>query len=262
MVENSTKIETTEGIDEASNDLNIKVLIIYGKLMLESNYGVSEVRSNLIQMMLFMGINSFSFYITPTNLMLINQQTNDVKMLSIQKYSYNFEKMSHIKTKVDAFLTKKITTDELYKEFKQIDKHDYAFPRHVQIFVAGIICGSMYILINKLSMAAFLAFLVGVVGYFCYIILEKYINIKIFSIFLYSTIVSTLAVLLVKNNITQDSFSLTLSCMMPLLPGATLVNAIRDSIDGDYLSGISQASEAINTALMLGLPVAFILTNF
>ena len=79
---------------------------------------------------------------------------------------------------------------------------------------------------------------------------------------MYSTIVSVLAVLLAKNNIAEDSFSLILSCMMPLLPGATLVNAIRNSIGGDYLSGLALASEALNTALMLGLPVAFILSNF
>lgn len=261
MTDNSPT-KPTASTNHTPDDLNIKVLILYGKLMLESNYGVSEVRSNLIQMMVFMNINFFSFYITPTNLMLINRQTNNVKMLSIQNYSYNFEKMGHIKKQVDTYFKKKITTEELYSEFQQIDKHDYAFPQYIQILFAGFICGSMYVLINKLSLSALLAFSVGVIGYFCYLMLGKYIHIKIFSVFLYSTIVSILAVLLAKNNITQDSFSLILSCMMPLLPGATLVNAIQNSIDGDYLSGLSQASEAINTALMLGLPVAFILTNF
>lgn len=248
--------------DDSTTDLKIRVLILYGKLMLESNYDVSSIRTNLAQMIVFMKIDFFSFYITPMNLMLINQKTNDVKMLSIRSYSYNFEKMGHIKINVDNYLNGEIPLEELYKELKKIDKLNYAFSIPIQVLGAGIICGSMFILINKFSFSAILAFLLGVIGYFCYIILEKYINIKIFSVFLYSTIVSVLAVLLAKNNIAEDSFSLILSCMMPLLPGATLVNAIRNSIGGDYLSGLALASEALNTALMLGLPVAFILSNF
>ncbi|MDA9472768.1 threonine/serine ThrE exporter family protein [Enterococcus sp. 5H] len=248
--------------DDNTTDLKIRVLILYGKLMLESNYDVSSIRTNLAQMIVFMKIDFFSFYITPMNLMLINQKTNDVKMLSIRSYSYNFEKMGHIKINIDNYLTKDITLEQLYKELKKIDKLNYAFSIPIQVLGAGIICGSMFILINKFSFSAILAFLLGVIGYFCYILLEKYINIKIFSVFLYSTIVSVLAVLLAKNNIAEDSFSLILSCMMPLLPGATLVNAIRNSIGGDYLSGLALASEALNTALMLGLPVAFILSNF
>lgn len=248
--------------DDSTTDLKIRLLILYGKLMLESNYDVSSIRTNLAQMIVFMKIDFFSFYITPMNLMLINQKTNDVKMLSIRSYSYNFEKMGHIKINVDNYLNGEIPLEELYKELKKIDKLNYAFSIPIQVLGAGIICGSMFILINKFSFSAILAFLLGVIGYFCYIILEKYINIKIFSVFLYSTIVSVLAVLLAKNNIAEDSFSLILSCMMPLLPGATLVNAIRNSIGGDYLSGLALASEALNTALMLGLPVAFILSNF
>lgn len=248
--------------DDSTTDLKIRLLILYGKLMLESNYDVSSIRTNLAQMIVFMKIDFFSFYITPMNLMLINQKTNDVKMLSIRSYSYNFEKMGHIKINVDNYLNGEIPLEELYKELKKIDKLKYAFSIPIQVLGAGIICGSMFILINKFSFSAILAFLLGVIGYFCYIILEKYINIKIFSVFLYSTIVSVLAVLLAKNNIAEDSFSLILSCMMPLLPGATLVNAIRNSIGGDYLSGLALASEALNTALMLGLPVAFILSNF
>ena len=57
-----------------------------------------------------------------------------------------------------------------------------------------------------------------------------------------------------------NTFALILSCMMPLFPGATLVNAIRAGINGDYIVSLSQGVEAINTALMLGLPVAFLLT--
>lgn len=260
-MDNKQELSNKTQLDENEFDSYIKLLILYGKLMLESNYGASEVRNNLIKMMYFMKINYFSCFITTSSLILVNQKTNDVKMINVKKISYNFEKMGHIKTKVDAFYNNKINAAQLYIEFKKIDDHTYAFPVGIQVFSAGVICGSMYVLIASLSLTVLVSFMLGVIGYILYLLLEKYINIKIFSVFLYSTFISLIAVFLAKENIASDSFSLILSCMMPLLPGATFVNAIRASIDGDYLTGLSQASEAINTALMLGLPVAFILTN-
>ncbi|RSU00302.1 hypothetical protein CBF37_02945 [Vagococcus vulneris] len=229
--------------------------------MLESHYEIAEVREEMDQLMKAMNVDHFYSYITQTGLMLIDQKTNDVKMISIKNYSYNFEKMGHIKESVNAFLKNEISEEELYDKFKKIESKTYAFSYPIQVLSAGVICGAMYVLINSLTVTALLSFVIGIVAYSVYLILEKYISIKTFSVFLYSSFISIIAVVLFKNNVTSDSFSLVLSCIMPLLPGATLVNSIRASINGDYLTGLSMAADAINVSLMLGIPVAFILTN-
>lgn len=247
---------------ESQNDLRIKTVILYSKLMLESNYGASQIKKNLIQIMTIMDINVFSFYITPTNVMLIHKKTGDVKMVSVENSSYDFDKMGQVKLAVNKFNAGQLSLNQLYESFEEIETQKESFPIYTQVFFAGLMCGAMNLLISKTGKDVLLAGVVSLVCYYFYIIFDKYINIKNFSVFLYSLLVSAIAVLCVRHHFAQNSFSLVLSCMMPLLPGATLVNSIRDSIEGDYFSSISQISEAISTALMLGLPAAFILANF
>lgn len=249
----------SNGINE---DGKVKLLMLYGKLMLENHYEIDSIRNDMTQLMEALGVNHFYIYITQTGLILINQQTNDVKMVSAKSYSYNFEKMGHIKEVTTAFINCEITEEDLYKRLKEIEEKSYSFSYPIQIISAGIICGSMYVLINNFSNVAVISFFLGIIGYSVYLLLEKYVKIKTFSVFLYSTFISIVTVFLFKNHIINEPFSLILGCIMPLLPGATFVNSIRASINGDYITGLSQASDAINISLMLGAPVAFILTNF
>ncbi|MBE7010037.1 MAG: threonine/serine exporter family protein [Ruminococcaceae bacterium] len=50
-----------------------------------------------------------------------------------------------------------------------------------------------------------------------------------------------------------------LGSMLPLFPGVATVNAIRDTINGDLISGVSRAAEAVLIALGLGLGASLVL---
>ena len=59
-------------------------------------------------------------------------------------------------------------------------------------------------------------------------------------------------------------FSLNIGCqyvivgsIMPLVPGVAITNAIRDTMQGDYVSGVARAMEAFMIAAAVGLGVAF-----
>ncbi len=56
--------------------------------------------------------------------------------------------------------------------------------------------------------------------------------------------------------------SMILGAMMPLLPGLAMTNAIRDTIAGDLVSGVSRFAEAIVVALALAVGVASMLIMF
>ena len=46
--------------------------------------------------------------------------------------------------------------------------------------------------------------------------------------------------------------------MLPLFPGVSMVNAIRDAINGDLISGVSRVAEALMIALGLGIGASLI----
>ena len=46
-----------------------------------------------------------------------------------------------------------------------------------------------------------------------------------------------------------------IACIMPLVPGVAITNAVRDTLNGDYVSGAARALEAFIKALAIALGV-------
>lgn len=244
-----------------SDNINdeIKTALFYGKMLLENNYAILEVREKLKKLLDFMNLDYFSIFMTQTGLVLINLQTNEVKMINATKTTYNFEKIGKIEAVVKSFYSKEINISELYNQLRQIDKKSYSFSVFFQLISAGVICSSMYVLINGLAINALLAFVVGAGAYFIYLLLNAYVDVQIFSVFIASCFISLMAQFLFKHNLVNNEFSIFLSCIMPFLPGASLVNSIRSSIQGDYITGLAQGISTVNTAIMLTLPFIYLL---
>ena len=57
--------------------------------------------------------------------------------------------------------------------------------------------------------------------------------------------------------IRQDA--IIIACIMPLVPGVAITNAIRDTLNGDYVSGAARAVEAFIKALAIALGVGLAL---
>lgn len=58
----------------------------------------------------------------------------------------------------------------------------------------------------------------------------------------------------------QDA--IIIACIMPLVPGVAITNAIRDTLNGDYVSGAARAVEAFIKALAIALGVGISLMMF
>ena len=56
--------------------------------------------------------------------------------------------------------------------------------------------------------------------------------------------------------------SVIIGSLMPLVPGVAIVNAIRDIISGDFVSGTSRLTEAVLIAVALALGVGTVLQGY
>jgi len=102
----------------------------------------------------------------------------------------------------------------------------------VVAFLASIVVALSIYWANKIKIHPFLkdlavAFLAGVV----YLVLKNILPIPVH----------------------QDA--VIISCIMPLVPGVAITNAIRDTLNGDYVSGAARAVEAFIKALSIALGV-------
>ncbi len=57
-----------------------------------------------------------------------------------------------------------------------------------------------------------------------------------------------------------DMDIMIISSIMLLVPGLAITNAVRDTVAGDYLSGVARATEAILVAIAIAVGVGFVLS--
>ena len=241
----------------------VQVCLLYGKILQESNATSDMIDENIRKIINHLNIedNELSTFNAETSFVIINRHDNTVKMIPVERTGYNFEKILRVEKVLDDFLADKIDAKEFLTQLRVINSKTYSFPKKVRIISAALVCGGMNVIINGLNLSFFTTFFLGLIGYWLYLKIKETTKINIFSILSYSTIICFLIVCLVKVNIVKEPYSILFSCIMPLLPGTTFVNAIRAMMDGDYLTGLIQSMDAFSTALMLGLPVAIIFSS-
>ncbi len=248
-----------------SSDLNyiMKLCLFYGKILQESNATNEMINENIqrIARHLNLSEDELSTYNAQTSFIIINRHDNSVKMIPVTHSAYNFEKLVRVDDLLDHFLNDKLTVAEFFDKLRVIDSKTYSFSKWIQITSAAILCSAMGVIINGLNSSIWITFLLGFIGYWFFLDIQKTIQIKAFSLLSYSTFICLVIVFLSKHAFLSEPYSILFSCIMPLLPGTTFVNSIKAIMDGNYISGLIQSLDAINTALMLGLPAAIIFSS-
>ncbi len=80
--------------------------------------------------------------------------------------------------------------------------------------------------------------------------------------FIGATLASILSLLTVKIGIGQNMDIIIIGSIMALVPGVAITNAMRDTISGDFLSGLSRGMEAIFSALAIAFGVGLVLNVY
>ena len=103
-----------------------------------------------------------------------------------------------------------------------------------------------------------IAILAGGAAFLTFSFVQRFIQIKFFSEFVASAVV-TIAVTFTKLGIATNQNIITISSVMPLVPGILICNAIRDLMAGELLAGMSRGVEAALTSFAIGAGVAIVL---
>ncbi len=249
--------QTDEALDF---DSIMKICLLYGKILQESNATNEMIENNIQRIARHLGLQEeeISTYNAQTSFILINRHNNTVKMIPTKHVAYNFEKLVRTENLLTEFLTNKISPDTFYEGLQKINQRTYPYPKYIQILSAACVASGMNVLINGLDIGLPITFLLVIIGYSFYLWMQEKFSIKIFSILVFSSLTCFLIIPIDKLHIYPEPYSILFSCIMPLLPGTTFVNSIKATMDGNYISGLIQGMDAINTAIMLGLPAAII----
>lgn len=224
-----------------------------GKIILESGGETYRVEETIIRICKAYGLVHAESFVTPTGI-IISASDSSGQIISLVKRikirTVDLEKISRVND-----LSRNIKPKELSVEFVQeeLDKISAA-PRYnvkVTLFFSAVAASFFTLLFGGNIYDFIVSFFIGIIIKSISILLS---NIEINEFFinvLGGAIAAILALIAVKLNLAFNVDKIIIGSIMLLVPGLAITNAIRDTIAGDLVAGISRALEAFLVAVAI-----------
>lgn len=179
----------------------------------------------------------------------------------VSSESTNLDKISYINQFSRDFQSEDISIDDGLEIIDNV-KNVHIFSSKAKIFF-GAICGGAFTLMFGGGLNDFLASIIASALTILFYIKLMALPITFFvTNFIAAVLASFFSYLTVKIGIGSDLDKIIIGAIMYLVPGVALTNAIRDTMSGDSLSGLSKGIEALLTALAIAFGVGVVLNLY
>lgn len=132
------------------------------------------------------------------------------------------------------------------------------YPARLLIPAYGVGSGCFcYALCGSAADAAAAAIVGLILGIFFWL-LRNWKNAKALKTILGSMLVTFLSLMLLNRGIGSDLNNIIIGGLMPMLPGVSFTNAIRDFVENDYVSGLVRLMDVLLTVVSMAVGVAVI----
>lgn len=239
----------------------LKVLKIMTQILLES--GAETYRIENISDIISRVYNQYEIetIALPTSIYItISSDKEDEKTIikRIKDRNIDLKKINEANKISRLLANKEITLDKAYIKLLKI-KGDNKKSKFYK-FYEGLAAAFFTLLFKGGIIEFILAFLSGFVVQFIQIKLNNKIGKKFFISFFGSIIISLMAIIatVITPNVNYDI--IIIGGIMPMLPGLSMTNAVRDTMSGDLVSGLVRGAEAILVAIALSSGVGIVLS--
>lgn len=242
-----------------SNEI-LNVAGFAGRLLLESGAEAYRVEETMVKICESFGVDEAQSFVTTTGVMMsiTNKKQNYAKISRIQERGTNLYKIDAINDLSRNIKEKHMSIQEVQEALYKIDQE----PRYsymTTLVFSALSAGGFAGFFRGSLKDAICAFVIGMAVKFVSLGMEKN-QINVFFNNAISAGVAALCSLLAIQLQLADSLDIIIiSSLMLLVPGLAITNAIRDTVAGDYLAGISRAVEAFLIALAIAVGIALVL---
>jgi uncharacterized membrane protein YjjP (DUF1212 family) len=226
-----------------------------GKIILESGGETYRVEETIIRICSAYGLIHAESFVTPTGIIISASDCNGqiislVKRIKIR--TIDLEKISKVNDLSRNIKSNNLSVDFVQEELANIS----AAPRYsvkVTLFFSAIAASFFTLLFGGNIQDFIVSFFIGIIIKSISISLS---NIEINEFFinvLGGAIAALLALLAVNVQIAFNVDKIIIGSIMLLVPGLAITNAIRDTIAGDLVAGISRGLEAFLVAVAIAV---------
>jgi len=242
----------------------LEIAIFSGKIMLENGAETYRVEETINRICHSRGISGVESFVIPTGIFLSCNYDGEY-------YSYvQRTKLKSIDLEIITMVndfSRKFVNTEMRLEYAKSELDRIKNAPHFSTFIlslfGGVTGGSFTLLFGGNFFEFIASFIVSVIVVGSVKTIGKFAKsffIKNVTCGAINAVLSVIAVFLFElANISVSMDKIIIGSIMPLVPGVAMTNALRDSISGDLVSGVSKLSEAIIIAVAIAIGVGMVL---
>ena len=236
----------------------IKLCLLAGKIMLKSGAETRRVEDTMRRIASSFGIHDSQSFVTPTGIMFSLSEADVTKLVRISERSTDLQKVAIVNDISRKINSGDLTIEEALKELKAVEKADLSYPVWLQIIAASLVSSGFLIMFKGGWGDVLPAFIAGGAGYAVFIYVHKMIKLKFVSEFMASFVIGIIASLAILSGWGFAMDKIIIGSVMPLVPGVLITNAVRDLMDGHFVSALSKGAESFLTSLAIGTGIAIV----
>ena len=233
-----------------------------GKLLLESGAEIYRVEETMVRLCTcFHEVEDAQSFVTPTGIMfsITADQKTVTKVLRVKSRGTDLNCIDKINDLSRRATQHDYTIDDIWRELKEIAE-EKRYPFSTTLFFGALSAFGFTIFFHGTLQEAIVSFLIGMLIKSVSFVMEKREWNVFFTNALASALAATVASLIPYVEPSIDSDIVIISSIMLLVPGLAITNAVRDTMAGDYLSGVSRAIEAFLIAIAIAVGIGVVLS--
>lgn len=249
-------------IDEKREVKRLLILaVLAGRIMLKNGAETYRVEDMIIRICRSRkNIKYVEAFVTPTGIFVSLEHGEEVVsyLQRINTIKIDLNKINMVNDFSRQFVESDMGIEEAIEKLKKIDDVDN-YDNITKFLFGGIIAAFFSLLFGGNFLDFLASFFTGIMVVIVTTKLNE-LGITFFiSNFCGAAVASLLSILFVKIGLGANPDKIIIGSIMSLVPGVAITNAIRDTMSGDFVSGLSRGMEAIITALSIAFGVGMIL---
>ncbi|MFB0959413.1 threonine/serine exporter family protein [Clostridiaceae bacterium HFYG-1003] len=248
-----------------NNEQIIEYAADAGQIILEAGSETYRVEDTINRILTAFGIEQPQSFVTPTGIVISGKRSDGSSISVVRRITainVDLEKISMVND-LSRLIQEQQMTPASFKDGLNAIMLRPQYPLWLTLLMVGSATFSFTMIFRGTVPEAACAFAAGIVVF----ILRRLARGLKLNPFLQNAAGGLTAVLLgslfVALGLTQTLSLIVIGTIMLLVPGITITNAIRDTFQGDYLSGVTRAVEAFVTAsgIAFGTALGFLIVG-
>ena len=236
-----------------------------GSLLLRSGADIMRVESTIGHMMRSFGVEKYDIF-TITNGIFLSASYGDddsyTRICEVPRNASDLGKVDLINTLSRDIEDGKCTLDGAEARLDEIEKTKGNYNSIILLIASSVASGAFSFLLGGTVTDALLAALIGFSYYYLFVLLNKTKLSKLLTNAVCGCILALMTVGFVKLIPGVNMDKVIIGAIMPLIPGVSFVNAVRDIAAGDYISGAIRMIDAIVVAAGIAVGVGVTILVF